>query len=53
MVIPGIPGFYRDPERDHWGRLGIDATKSWDRRDKFERTHVPGVENINLADYIS
>ena len=27
LLIPNVPGFYRDPEKDHWGRLGIDATK--------------------------
>ena len=52
-VIPGVPGFYRDPDRDHWGRLGIDATKPWNRREKFERTRVPGVEDVDLSEYIS
>ena len=52
-VIPGVPGFYRDPDRDHWGRLGIDATKPWNRREKFERTRVPGVDDIDLSAYLS
>ncbi|MYJ72498.1 MAG: UbiD family decarboxylase, partial [Rhodospirillaceae bacterium] len=26
LVVPDVPGFYRDPHKDHWGRLGIDAT---------------------------
>ena len=52
-VIPGVPGFYRDPDRDHWGRLGIDATKPWNRREKFERTRVPGVEDVDLSEYLS
>jgi len=27
MILNDIPGFYRDPQKDHWGRrLCIDAT---------------------------
>ena len=52
-VISGVPGFYRDPDRDHWGRLGIDATKPWSRRKNFERTRVPDAHNIDLSDYLS
>ena len=32
MIIPETPSFYRDPHKDHWGRLGIDATAPFDRR---------------------
>ena len=52
-VISGVPGFYRDPDRDHWGRLGIDATKPWSRRKNFERTRVPDAHNIDLSNYLS
>jgi UbiD family decarboxylase len=52
MVIPDVPGFYRDERRDHWGRLGLDATWPFDRADEFVRKRVPGDESINLADYI-
>ncbi len=52
IVIDDVPGFYRDPNRDHWGRLGIDATMPFDRRGEFERKRIPGVERINLSDYL-
>jgi 4-hydroxybenzoate decarboxylase len=52
MVLHDIPGFYRDPHKDFWGRIGIDATMPMDRKDEFIRKTVPGVEDINLQDYI-
>jgi len=51
-VIPDVPGFYRDPQRDHWGRLLIDATKPIDRAEEFERRRIPGEDRIRLADYL-
>ena len=53
LVIPDMPGFYRDPNKDHWGRLGIDATYPFDRRDEFVRKEIPGEESIRLEDYLS
>ena len=53
LVIPDIPGFYRDPKKDYFGRLGIDATVPFGRRDEFLRKRIPGVGDINLKDYIS
>ncbi|MBL8836502.1 MAG: UbiD family decarboxylase [Alphaproteobacteria bacterium] len=52
-VIADVPGFYRDPERDHWGRLLIDATKPRGREAEFERRRIPGEEAIHLADYFA
>jgi UbiD family decarboxylase len=52
LVIPDVPGFYRDPHRDHWGRLVIDATKPFGREAEFARRRIPGEEAINLADYL-
>jgi len=52
-IVRDLPGFYRDPHKDHWGRLGIDATKPWGRQAEFDRTTVPGVDDINLRDYFS
>ena len=52
MVLDDIPGFYRDPHNDFWGRIGIDATMPMDRKDEFIRKSVPGVDKINLQDYI-
>lgn len=51
LVINDVPGFYRDPHKDHWGRLGIDATLPIGREDEFERKIVPGVADIRLEDY--
>jgi 3-polyprenyl-4-hydroxybenzoate decarboxylase len=50
-VIADVPGFYRDPERDHWGRLLIDATKPRGREAEFERRRIPGEDRIRLEDY--
>ena len=52
MVLPDIPGFYRDVKRDHWGRLGIDATVPFGRREAFLRKRIPGAVGIDLKDYI-
>lgn len=51
-VIKDLPGFYRDPHKDHWGRLGLDCTRPIGREDEFIRKSVPGVDAINLDDYI-
>lgn len=53
MVIPGVPGFSRDPWRDHWGRLAIDATVPFERREQYIRKKVPGADTLDLADYLS
>lgn len=52
MVIPEVPGFYRDEFHDHWGRLAIDATVPFGRRDEFRRKRIPGAADIRLADYL-
>ena len=52
MIIPDVPGFYRDPHKDHWGRLAIDATKPWGREAEFARKRVPGVDDIDLGAYL-
>jgi len=52
MVIPDVPGFYRDEHKDHWGRLGLDATMPFGREAEFQRKSVPGETTINLADYL-
>ena len=53
MVIPNTPSFYRDPHKDHWARLGIDATAPFERRGEFERKRVPGVDDVDLAKFFS
>lgn len=52
MVIENVPGFYRDPHKDHWGRLAIDATRPWGREAEFERKSIPGVDTLVLDDYL-
>ena len=50
-IIPNVPGFFRDPWQDHWGRMLIDATVPLDRKHAYERKRVPGADSLNLADY--
>jgi UbiD family decarboxylase len=54
FIVPDVPSFRRDPHRMYWGKLGIDATKpvSQELAFEFERTRIPGVENIDLDDYL-
>lgn len=51
-VLPNVPGFFRDPWKDHWGRLLIDATKPFDRQGEYERKRIPGADSLELADYL-
>ena len=51
MIIPATPSFYRDPYKEHWGRVGIDATVPFARRHDYERKRIPGADTVDLADY--
>lgn len=51
-IVNDIPGFYRDPHKDHWGRLMIDATRPRGREEEFTRKRIPGEEAIRLEDYL-
>ena len=53
LIIPDVPGFYRDPNKDFWGRLGIDATVPFGRKAEFLRKRIPGADAVNLADYLT
>jgi UbiD family decarboxylase len=53
MVLSDVPGFYRDPQRDHWGRLGIDATAPFGRKQEFSRKRIPGADAIDLRTYFA
>jgi 4-hydroxybenzoate decarboxylase len=53
MILNDIPGFYRDPHKDHWGRLCIDATMPWGREKEFARKTIPGQNDIDLADWLA
>lgn len=53
FILNNIPGFYRDPHKDHWGRLAIDATMPLDRRDEFQRKSIPGASDLDLDRYLA
>ena len=53
MILNDIPGFYRDPHKDHWGRLCIDATMPFGREAEFARKSIPGEDAIDLRDWLS
>jgi UbiD family decarboxylase len=53
MILNDIPGFYRDPHKDHWGRLCIDATMPWGREAEFARKTVPGEDEIELSAWLA
>jgi UbiD family decarboxylase len=50
-LIPDVPGFFRDPWQDHWGRMLIDATVPLERKHAYERKRVPGADTLRLSDY--
>ena len=51
IIVPETPSFYRDAHHDHWGRMGIDATAPFARREQFLRKVVPGVDEVDLDAY--
>jgi 4-hydroxybenzoate decarboxylase len=53
LVISDVPGFYRDAMRDHWGRLAIDATAPFGRREEFLRKRIVGAAEVKLRDYLA
>ena len=53
MILNDIPGFYRDPHKDHWGRLCIDATMPFGREAEFARKTVPGEDAIDLREWLA
>jgi UbiD family decarboxylase len=53
MIIPETPSFYRDPHKEHWRRLGIDATVPFNRRHDYARKKIPGAQSVRLADYFA
>jgi len=52
LIIPEVPGFYRDKHKDYWGRLGLDATYPFERSHEFRQKRVPGEADIDLTDYL-
>lgn len=53
IVVPGIPSVSRDPRRDHWSRVGIDATRPMGRDHELRRKRIPGEAEIDLRDYLA
>ncbi|MCW2307710.1 UbiD family decarboxylase [Rhodobium gokarnense] len=51
IIIPDTPSFYRDEQKDHWGRMLIDATKPWGREDEFLRKKLRMADEIRLSDW--
>ncbi|WP_104492940.1 UbiD family decarboxylase [Paracoccus denitrificans] len=51
MIIPETPSFYRDEQKDHWGRLLVDATKPWGREAEFERKRLRLGEQVRAEDW--
>lgn len=52
FIVEDVPGFFRDPHRDHWGRLAIDATMPFGRQAEFERKRIPGADATDLDEYL-
>ena len=48
QVLGNLPGFFRDPHKDHWGRLGLDASIAWGRAQEFRRKTIPGRNKVDL-----
>ena len=54
VVISGAKGNELDPSCPQLAltaKMGIDATKPLERRERFEKIRIPGVENIKIQDY--
>ena len=53
IVLGDLPGFYRDPHKDHWGRLALDATIPWGREHEFRRKKIPGRTAVDLKSLLA
>jgi 2,5-furandicarboxylate decarboxylase 1 len=54
VVISGAKGNELDPSCPQLAltaKMGIDATKPLERRERFEKIHIPGMEKIKIQDY--
>ncbi len=53
LQLPGLPSFPREDVAGlHRGKLAIDATYPVAKRHQFERRRFPGIESIDLKDYL-
>jgi 4-hydroxybenzoate decarboxylase len=39
--------------KDYWGRLAIDATAPFGRKQEFVRKKIPGAEAVDLKAYLA
>jgi 4-hydroxybenzoate decarboxylase len=54
LLVNNVPsGYDYRGEHFHSGRIGIDATAPYGRLEEFERTTVPGEDDIDLDDYLT
>jgi 2,5-furandicarboxylate decarboxylase 1 len=56
VVITGAKGNELDPSTQGTAitsKMGMDATKPLGEQGRFEKVRVPGIEDIDVADYIS
>jgi UbiD family decarboxylase len=51
LIIPETPSFYRDEQKDHWGRLLVDATKPWGREEEFQRKRLRMADQVSAEDW--
>jgi len=54
VIVPGAKGSGLEPTHTLKGvtaKMGIDATYPLKDKDKFERTYIPGSENMRLENY--
>jgi UbiD family decarboxylase len=53
LRLPGVPGFSRpDVANLHTGKLALDATYPVAMKQNFARRKFPGIEKIDLAEYL-
>lgn len=54
IIVPDVPSIRYDPYSVYWSKMGIDATKPFSESAawEFERTRIPGIEGIDLQDYL-
>jgi 2,5-furandicarboxylate decarboxylase 1 len=56
VVITGAKGNELDPSTQGTAitsKMGMDATKPFGEAGRFEKVRIPGIEDIDVADYIS
>lgn len=53
LIIPETPSFYRDEQKDHWGRLLVDATKPWGRDAEFRRKRLRLADQVRPEDWFA